>query len=255
MAREVKTYSLSNANEEGGAGPNFTNDNGATFTAGKVGSALTLNSASSQRLRSSDTFFHVPTDTSFHLVFNFKVNNLTQNHGLAGQVVSTYHCHVLNVNDGLRFRIRAGGKNYFIDSSALVADTWYQASVGYDHASRQIFQSIDRAANTTNDLDVGDSVDVGTQDFTLGSIANDSYCDGQIDEFMMAVDGLFTTAELDGHNTGGVAGAFPPEETGGTPETGEAGFAAQHSGEAGLASGHTGEAGFTSGHTATAEII
>lgn len=206
MAIETVRFNLSDLSEVDGLLPDFVNNNSVTFIAGKNGDAASFDDALSQNLDTTDSFYHNLTDISFHMVGWINIDNLGQNHGLFGQSVNSYHCHVISSNK-VRFRVSSGGNKSIDSTVTIVAGTWYHISCGFDFVADETFLSIDRASNQVLDL-LGVSILSDTSKFHLGSISGGNYADARIDGFMFRKDGLFSTMELDDHWNGGAGTEF-----------------------------------------------
>jgi len=212
MAEETVRFSLEDLTEFDTLISAFSNVNSATFTSGKVGDALTLN-GTNQRLDNSDTFFQGLTGFSFHMVAWIYLDAIDRNHGIMGQATSTYHCHIISTNK-VRFRVMAGGTNRILDhTTTLSSGTWYMLSVGYDHDNTEIFIDINNSGSPQTLTTSGGAIATATDDFQLGSIQTGNYCDGQIDQFMMRTDGLFSSTELDDFYNSGSGAEFTSGNT------------------------------------------
>ncbi|MEM8489023.1 MAG: hypothetical protein AAF564_25985, partial [Bacteroidota bacterium] len=185
------------------------NVGGVTFVGGHVANAADF-SGSSQRLNSSDSFFHGLTGFSFEMVGWVRLDALAQNHGLFGQTTSSYHCHVISTNK-VRWRVNTAGGPVILDSATtLTADVWARVRVGYDHVAGVIFLQINDGTVETKTTG-GSAIQTGTQDFSWGSITTSNYMNGKQELFMMRREGLFTTTELDDHYNSGAGQAFKSE--------------------------------------------
>ena len=185
------------------------NFGGVTFTTGLVNNAADF-SGSSQKVTSSDSFFHNITGFDFEMVGWVRLDAVGQNHGLFGQTTSSYHCHVIGT-DKVRWRVNTAGGSVILDSTGtLSVDTWYRIRVGYDHSAGEIYQQIDNGTVETKTTG-GSAISTGTQDMSWGSIGSGNYMNGKQELFMMRREGVFTTTELDDHYNSGSGQAFDTE--------------------------------------------
>lgn len=191
------------------AGHHLTNNNGVTFSAGKVGLACDFASASSQYASSASTDFALLGN--FTIAGWFKLTSTPGNMNIVDRLAAGggYALYWKNGSSAFSLYVANGGTTAeAVWGAALTTATWYHVAGWLDTVAQKVYLAVNHgtpveAAFATTPANAGVNFSLGS--YSAGSA---SFFNGSLDEVAIARR-VWSTGERAEHYGGGAGISYP----------------------------------------------